>query len=106
MKNPFVFILCVILGITSFTLFFVASMFSGLYGGKLSYISFICLLVTILIFLMWHWKNHSWKCTKCGEVFEINLKQYIFSINLVDSKKLHCSKCNKKTVCKMHRKTS
>ena len=104
MKNPFVFVLCVILSITSFTLFFVVSMFSGLYGGKLSYISFICLAINITILIIWNWRSYNWKCTKCGEIFEISIKKYIFSINLVDSKKLHCPKFNKKTICKMQRK--
>ena len=39
-----------------------------------------------------------WKCEKCGTVTEIGLKQYYVSpTGRQNVKRLHCTKCNKKT---------
>ncbi|GAA0086382.1 hypothetical protein UT300007_28220 [Clostridium sp. CTA-7] len=46
-------------------------------------------------------KNYILTCEKCGESFEINLKENILGINSgVNIKTLYCSNCNCKTICK------
>lgn len=100
MKNPFLFVLGVIVGIILFTLMFVISVF----GETATSIYFFVLVTYLLVLTFLNMKKNNWKCTKCGEIFAISSKEYLFSINLVDSKKLHCPKCNKKTICEMHKK--
>lgn len=69
--------------------------------SSFSILGFIFFLIGIFLFLYWSTINYSWKCSVCGESFQINLRQNFLGINIgINNKILYCAKCNKKTLCK------
>lgn len=97
MKYKIKLSLTVILGFISLILLFV-SPFINLY---LFSFSLILLIASILTLMNLSTKNYIWTCEKCGESFEINLKENILGINSgVNIKTLYCPNCNDKTICK------
>ena len=77
MKHKATFIFCIVLSIVSLILIFVCSIFNFL----LLLLSFICFIIGIILFARWSTDSYIWICDKCGEIFDITLKQNVLGLN-------------------------
>ena len=97
MKNKATLIFTIVLSVISLILIFIGAV----YNLVLCIISIIGLFIGFVILMIWSTNSYKWVCDKCGEIFEITLKQNIFGVNSgVNYKSLYCPKCHKKTMCK------
>lgn len=97
MKNKLYLTFGIILSIVSLILLFI----SAESNSTLFIISFIGLFIGIYLLMLWSTVRYKWICDKCGENFEITLKQNILGFNSgINYKNLYCPKCQKKTMCK------
>lgn len=90
--------------IFGFLLMFVSLISAGIFASIFN--STYCLLgliPAVIGFFLWVYcasKKTNWECSECGHIFKINMTDFILGVNVIDSKLLFCSKCNKKTACK------
>ncbi|HAK43327.1 MAG TPA: hypothetical protein DCM59_12310 [Clostridium sp.] len=97
MNNKSYFILGTILSILSLILLFLGLKFSIIVSG----VALIVLFIGIGVLMHWSTISYEWICDKCGEKFNISLKQNVLGINSgINTKNLYCPKCHKKTICK------
>lgn len=83
-----------------FGLLLIALSFILCFKGYSSSTAVFLPLVGLLLFAYCQSKKCLWKCTECGDVFKINMIQFLLGINTGDTKLLTCKKCDKKTNCK------
>ena len=61
---------------------------------------YICLVVFIAgVIMLIHWNTltYNWHCSKCGNIRELNMRQYIMGMNIgFNEKHLFCPVCKKK----------
>ena len=61
------------------------------------YFWFLIVTACLAFIVTWHAKNFAYHCPRCGNIFEISIKEYLLAPNGMDKKYIKCPKCEKRS---------